>query len=1160
MGALRVVALGMSLTLVLASCAGGGGEGEVDDQVAGPDDGDNARETTAAAPSAVKIIAEGSSQPMGEDAVLETIDYGSFQLVIVDEKAAGGREALAAKGLAVRDDLNRIFLEAFPLDTKRAAAAEALLPPAQRRDELKVAKQEDRLPKDGLYLVQLIGPVRDEWLADLKSTGLEIVSYIPENSYVVRARGAAAAAELVGLESRFTHVQYVGDFHPAYRLSSGLRDQIAGRQGGDVDVLVQVVDGPDVAADLADLRALAVSVSHEYPVLNFRNVAMTVDRARLEELAAREYVFHIEERDQKVRLDEVQGQIVAGNLSGTQPSGPGYLAWLGSKGFGSSQFSSFVVNVVDDAYTLSGHPDLVNSRIAFAHNPTDQTGALGGHGFLNAHIVGGLNTSSGAPYTDAGGYHLGLGIAPWARVGATAIFGPTETGVTATAWEQAAYALSARVSTNSWGFPNVYKYDAWSQEYDVLVRDSGTAAGNQEYTIVFAAGNSGPNGNTVSSPATAKNVISVGASENVRGGTDGCFIFGTGADSANDIISFSSRGPVNAAAGDGRIKPDIVAPGTHIEAGVPQSNYDGSSVCNKYWPSGQTLYGWSSGTSHSAPGVAGGAALVYQHFLNQGRAAPSPAMLKAFLMNSAAYMTGAGAGGNLPSNSQGMGRMDLGRGFDTTARILVDQTQTLGSTGQTYTLSGTVASAGQPLRVTLAFTDAAGPTTGAPWVNNLDLEVSIGGTTYRGNVFSGASSTSGGAADGKNNVESVFLPSASGSFTVTVRAANIAGDGVPGNADTTDQDFALVVYNGQTSTSSPAIGVSPASFSFSGTAGGANPASQTLSISNTGGGTLSYTVADSAAWLTVSPASGTAPSSVTLSVSTAGLSAGTYSGSVTVTSSGATNSPVTVPVTLTVVSATSPSIGLSPTSFSFSGTVGGANPGNQTLSVTNAGTGTLSFSVSENATWLTVSPASGTAPASVTVSASVSGLAAGTYNATITVTAAGATNSPRTVPVTLTLSGGGGSELLVNGGFEGSTSPWVLSGNVFRSTGNYPHSGTGYTILGYYNSASGQEYQTVTLPSGAAKALTFWLNVTSSETSTTIKWDNLYVEVRSTSGVLLGTLARFSNLDKQSLGTYLQRGPYNLSAWAGQTVRIQLRGTTDSSLVTSFRVDDVSVK
>jgi hypothetical protein len=578
-------------------------------------------------------------------------------------------------------------------------------------------------------------------------------------------------------------------------------------------------------------------------------------------------------------------------------------------------------------------------------------------------------------------------------------------------------------------------------------------------TVVFAAGNDGSGANTVSTPATAKNVICVGAGENVRQtGTDGCGVSNTGANSANDVIGFSSRGPVNSTGGDGRIKPDIMAPGTHIEAGVPQSNYNGSSVCNQFFPAGQTLYGWSSGTSHSCPAVAGGAALVYQDFLNKALGAPSPAMVKAYLMNSATHMTGTGANDTLPSNNQGMGRMDLGRAFDGGARLLVDQTQTLGTTGQTHQVTGSVSSTSQPFRVTLAWTDAPGPTTGAPWVNNLDLEVTIGGNTYRGNVFSGANSVTGGVADIRNNVESVFIPAGvSGSFTVTVRGTNIAGDGVPGNADTTDQDFALVIYNA--------------------TAG--------------------------------------APSN--------------------------------------------PTIGVSPTSFSFTATVGGGNPANQSLSISNTGGGTLNWSASDNQTWLTVSPASGTAPSSVTVSVNISGLAAGTHNATITITAAGATNTPVSVPVTLTVNTAS-AQLIVNGGFEGSSAPWTLSGQAVRSTGGFPHSGTGYLIEGGVNRSTSTAFQTITIPSATSPSLTFWLNVTSNENTTTTQFDRLFIEVRSTTGTLLATLATFSNLNEGVAGAYVLRGPYSLSAFAGQTVRVQFRATLDNSLTTTFRIDDVSAQ
>ena len=997
------------------------------------------------------------------NAIRSTIDYGSFKLVVVDEEALGGRVALQSLPVAPRDEQNLIVLNGILLDTSNQQPLARELPATLRQTRMAEALSRRYAPEGGLYIVQFAGPVQDNWLSTLENTGADVITYISNNAYVVRADRAAAFG-LSQLKDQHQFVQWVGDYEPAYRLSPGLRAAAQSGSSQDVSVTIQVLDTTEGELTVDNLKQYSRQFISEHKSLKYHNVTVTVPASQLTELASRDTVFAIEEVTQRVRLDEAQGQIVAGNLSGNSPTGPGYLTWLASKGFNSSQFTTFAVNVADDAYSLTGHPDLPSGRIAFQNNPTNQSGAQGGHGFLNSHIVGGFNSNTGSAFEDANGFNYGLGIAPWARVGITAIFG--NAAASSTAWESAAYGQGSRISSNSWGQLDaanrpIASYNTTAQEYDRIVRDvqSGTA-GLQQVTVVFAAGNSGSASNTVSAPGTAKNVITVGASENVRQtGTDGCGIANTGADSANDIISFSSRGPVNSTGGDGRIKPDIVAPGTHIEAGIPQSNYDGSSVCNQFFPAGQTLYGWSSGTSHSTPAVAGGAALVYQFFLNNGMSAPSPAMVKAFLMNSAAYMTGTGAGGNLPSNSQGMGRMDLGRAFDGTSRLLTDQTQVFGTTGQTFQVTGSVASTSQPFRVTLAWTDAPGPTTGAPWVNNLDLEVTINGQTFKGNVFSGANSTTGGTADAKNNVESVFLPAGtSGNFTVTVRATNIAGDGVPGNADTTDQDFALIVYNGTSGQpQSPAIGVSPTSLSFTATAGGSNPANQTVSITNTGGGTLNWTA-------------------------------------------------------------------------------------------------------SSNASWLSVSPASGTAPSTLTAAVNISGLAAGTYNGTITISATGATNSPVSVPVTLTVNNPGGNELLTNGGFEGSAAPWVLSGQAQFSTGAFPHTGTGYLILAGTNNSTGMAFQQVAIPAGSSPNLTFWLNVTSSEMTAATQFDKLFVEVRNTSGTLLSTLATFSNLNKAATGVYTLRGGFSLASFAGQTVRIQFRSTTDPSLVTSFRIDDVSVK
>ena len=168
--------------------------------------------------------------------------------------------------------------------------------------------------------------------------------------------------------------------------------------------------------------------------------------------------------------------------------------------------------------------------------------------------------------------------------------------------------------------------------------------------------------------------------------------------------------------------------------------------------------------------------------------------------------------------------------------------------------------------------------------------------------------------------------------------------------------------------------------------------------------------------------------------------------------------------------------------------------------------------------------------------------------------AAGNVGSSAVVNVTVSNATGGG-ELIVNGGFEGSAAPWTQVGNAYWSAGGNQHSGSGYSVLGFYNNANGTEYQTVTIPASHPANLTFWLQITTSESLSTA-FDFFFAEVRSTSGALLGTLATYSNRDASA---YSQKS-FSLAAWRGQTVRVQFRATTDGSLTSAFRVDDVSLR
>jgi hypothetical protein len=218
----------------------------------------------------------------------------------------------------------------------------------------------------------------------------------------------------------------------------------------------------------------------------------------------------------------------------------------------------------------------------------------------------------------------------------------------------------------------------------------------------------------------------------------------------------------------------------------------------------------------------------------------------------------------------------------------------------------------------------------------------------------------------------------------------------------TPYSMATVVFKNAAPTA-PALSVTPSSLSFRATMGGASPAAKTLTVANTGGGTLNWTASESASWLSISPASGTNNGTITVTPSITGLPPGTYTTDVTVTAPGVGGSPATIPVTLTVDPIVPPALSVTPSSLAFNATQGGAAPAAKTLSVMNTGGGTLSWTASDDASWLTVTPSSGTDAATLTATPSISGLNAGTYTATITVSAAGAGGSPATIPVTLTV-------------------------------------------------------------------------------------------------------------------------------------------------------------
>jgi hypothetical protein len=241
------------------------------------------------------------------------------------------------------------------------------------------------------------------------------------------------------------------------------------------------------------------------------------------------------------------------------------------------------------------------------------------------------------------------------------------------------------------------------------------------------------------------------------------------------------------------VKPDITAPGTAITGSRAGT---GGSVSGNV----DANVSYSSGTSHAAPQVAGAAALFTEFWKNSfGGSNPSPALIKAAVINSGQEMNGATTNvSTIPNGNEGWGRISMKNMFNVGFPIAyVNQGIAFSNPGESFTMTGAVIDPSKPVRFTLVWTDPPGA--GSPaLVNNLDLTATVGANTYRGNVFTGGVSVTGGANSTVDNVENVFLNSgvaAGTAVSIVINATTLNGNGILGNADGTDQHFALVAYN-----------------------------------------------------------------------------------------------------------------------------------------------------------------------------------------------------------------------------------------------------------------------------------------------------------------------------------------------------------------------------
>ncbi|MEW6131429.1 MAG: S8 family serine peptidase [Acidobacteriota bacterium] len=787
-----------------------------------------ARPLTYRSPGALhKVMVSAIDAPLASHliatkAARKAKNYGAFTLLEISNETLSSLDSQRLEKIQIRDDMNLIMLRRGQIDT------------TANEPQIASDLREEKQSSHSLHLVQLFGPPTPDAIERIQATGAKLVTYIPNNAYLIYA----SESQLAGVRKLHSTdvIQWQGAFHPFYKLDAHIElNSVAERT-----FAIELVDAPETSNTLEKIKAVAKTVvMPETQIAGTIQMKIRAESYRMAELAKLSEVVFIEPTA-KVRMhDERANQIIAGsvteetinNIKVARPSNPGYLTFLNGLGFNAN--FDFAIDIADSGFDkgtpVNSHQDFLDafgqSRVAYLHdftntqaaNPTRDTD---GHGTLNASIAAGFNVTGGSSFQDALGFQYGLGVAPFARIGVTKIF--DDDGEFASRLSYAQYILDAynggaRISNNSWGTCDLELgicnlYDSDARTFDLLARDVDTSTASYEnMIIVFSAGNDGRKSSaSVAMPATAKNVISVGASEGFRATdasgnplTDGCGIGATLADNAQDVTDFSSGGPVQ----DGRAKPDLVAPGSHITGVVTQDSVYATKpianigVCDRYFPSGQTLYTWSSGTSHAAPSVAGGAALAFQWLKNRRGAEPSSALVKALLLNSTTYLTGKDANDNLPGAKQGWGLMNVARMFENVDRIIYDQDAHLftQSGGTPFEISGVITDPTKEFRVMLTYTDAPGAAlSNAPYVNQLNLEVTVGGVTFNGNVFAGQYSKSGGTKDFLNNAQGVRLPAGTtGTFVIRILPTVIAGDGALFNDISLDQDFALVVTNGR---------------------------------------------------------------------------------------------------------------------------------------------------------------------------------------------------------------------------------------------------------------------------------------------------------------------------------------------------------------------------
>jgi subtilisin family serine protease len=657
---------------------------------------------------------------------------------------------------------------------------------------------EDPLPEGPHhYLVQFLGPVRQEWLAGVVDAGGELRAPYGNFTYVVRAD-----QEEISRIARLDYVRWAGHLPYRDRVSPSAHDAEAAPPG--------TTEAPQLPGRYtveffrpfdADAAKLAVEQVGFEVVAVEPDAGIFVVRTKagrgqpgLEELAAVHGVKKVRPRflAQLANNFAVRWMGLAKTIDnpGLGLDGTGQVVAVCDSGLDTGELGNLHLDFGKRVASLVPYPvapdilDLVELSPAAAADPWSGEDSVSGHG---THVSGSVLGDGTASRNIQGGPIRGLAPA------ATLVFQAVGRDV---AWKDPqinprlalsglplnlgqlltdAAAEHAQIHCNAWYRGEPGEYDAEQcAVLDQFVWD------NKTFCVVVAAGNARPQelnpdgtaqSGTVKAPGTAKNCITVGASGSNRR------LKGLPWGDPNRVADFSCRGP----AAKARHKPDVVAPGDCILS-------TRSSRLPPDWPglhrfSRSQRYFFLGGTSQATALVSGAVALLRQHLVREGFDPPSAALLKAVLIAGATRLPGPGDDeGVVVDDVQGYGRVNLDAVVQPQGASVRFEEVTPGlADDQVVVRDLDVRSPDVPLRVVLAYTDRPGERL----VNNLNLRVlpPRGGEPLLGNQ---PQRPRGGTAfrDTENNVEVVHVERpAAGRWHVEV---------VGGSVPEGPQDFALV--------------------------------------------------------------------------------------------------------------------------------------------------------------------------------------------------------------------------------------------------------------------------------------------------------------------------------------------------------------------------------